>query len=54
MTATDVCTLLLYGDISEAWHHHLVISEKYVSIWDYNAKKFAVMKADAFLKMSKF
>jgi hypothetical protein len=48
MTATDVCTLLLYGEHSKTWHHHIVISEKYVSIWDYNAKRFVVMNAEVF------
>jgi hypothetical protein len=48
LTVTDVCTLLLYGEKSEAWHHHFVFSDNYVCIWDYNARGFVVMTQEAF------
>jgi hypothetical protein len=50
MTATDVCTLLLYGDKYDHFRHHFVITKEYVSIYDYNARGFAVMKAEIFFK----
>ena len=33
ITVTDVCTLMLYGKFT-TWNSHIVISEKYVSLWD--------------------
>jgi hypothetical protein len=32
MTATDVCTLMLYQKFAQ-WKQHIVVSEKYMSIW---------------------
>jgi len=33
ITATDICTLLLYGKLAN-WKQHIVISEKYVCMWN--------------------
>lgn len=53
MTPTDVCSLLLYGEYSDSWHHHTVISKEYVSIWDYDVKSFMIMKSKVFFKSYK-
>jgi hypothetical protein len=33
ITATDICTLMLYGEYAK-WKKHTVVGEKYVSVWD--------------------
>jgi hypothetical protein len=33
ITATDICTLMLYGKLTD-WENHIVVSEKYVCIWN--------------------
>ncbi len=42
ITATDVCTLMLY-EKSAAWKQHFVISENYVSIWNCNTDTLATI-----------
>lgn len=52
ITATDICTLLLYRDFTE-WKHHYVMGKKYVSIFDMEKETIAIMKRTAFEKPSK-
>ncbi|UMY64363.1 hypothetical protein [Flavobacterium sp. HJ-32-4] len=42
ITATDVCTLLLYGKIAK-WKNHIVVSDKYLSIWNCDLNSLFVM-----------
>lgn len=50
ITATDVCTLMLYGP-HVTWGQHLVMSEKNVSIWDCRKKELIVMTRKAWDKV---
>ncbi|UZR98851.1 hypothetical protein [Chondrinema litorale] len=49
--STDICTLLLYRDFVE-WKTHIVISKKYVSIFDMKKEKIITMKKKAWEKIS--
>jgi len=51
ITATDVCTLMLYERFAK-WGQHYVISEKNVSIWNCSANQLTVMTRDAWNKIS--
>lgn len=42
MTATDICTLLLYSKFAK-WKQHNVISEKYLNIWNCETEKLTVI-----------
>lgn len=50
MTATDVCTLLLYQKLT-GWKQHIVISENYVSIWDGNRQSLMAITKEAWNKI---
>ncbi|MBS1508116.1 MAG: hypothetical protein JSS79_15865 [Bacteroidetes bacterium] len=50
ITATDVCTLMLYEKYAH-WGQHYVISKKNVSIWDCNKNQLIVMTKKAWDKM---
>ena len=52
ITETDICTLLLYKDFVE-WDHHLVMSKKYVSIFDLEEESLQVMKTKDWKKLAK-
>jgi len=52
ITETDICTLLLYKDFVE-WDHHLVMSKKYVSIFDLKEESLQVMKTKDWKKLAK-
>lgn len=52
ITSTDICTLLLYGRFSKM-KSHLVMSKKYVSIWDCEKETLNVMTREAFEKIQK-
>lgn len=52
ITATDVCTLMLYEKIAK-WKQHLVISEKIVSIWDCEKNKLLAITKQAWAKIYK-
>jgi len=51
ITATDICTLMLYEKFAK-WKQHTVISAKYVSIWNCETDELLVVKREAFDKMS--
>jgi hypothetical protein len=50
VTATDVCTLMLYGKYAK-WGQHYVMSKKNVSIWDCDKDRLIVMTRDAWDKI---
>lgn len=50
ITATDVCTLMLYEKYAQ-WGQHYVISEKNVSIWDCKKDQLTVMTKKAWDKI---
>lgn len=52
MTATDVCTLMLYGRFTK-WQQHLVVSENYVSVWDCGKNTLLTLTKKAWLRISK-
>lgn len=52
ITATDVCTLMLYGPYS-GWDTHYVIGADYVSIWDVPKERLLVLTKNAWDKISK-
>lgn len=43
MTATDICTLMLYGKIAK-WQTHQVISPKYLNIWSCETNQLNVIE----------
>lgn len=51
ISATDICTLLLYKDYLE-WNQHIVISEKEVSIFNLDKESLFTMKKKAWEKIS--
>lgn len=51
ITATDVCTLLLYAPYAN-WSQHYVMSPKYISIWDCDKESLFVMTRKAWEKIT--
>jgi len=51
ITATDICTLMLYGKYAQ-WGQHYVISSKNVSIWDCKKDQLSVMTRKAWDKIN--
>ncbi len=51
ITATDVCTLLLYENFT-TWSQHIVISKNYVSVWDCKKNHLVILTAEAWKKIS--
>ena len=52
ITATDICTLLLYEKFAH-WKQHIVISQNYVSIWDCKTDKLVTLTRKAWEKTYK-
>ncbi len=52
ITATDVCTLLLYQQFAR-WKQHYVISQNNVSIWDCKSGKLVVLTREAWDRIGK-
>lgn len=50
ITATDICSLLLYGEYTN-WKQHFVFSDKFVSIWDVEKKSLLILTRKAFDKI---
>ena len=46
ITATDICTLMLYEKFAK-WKTHMVVSKKYVSIWNCETDQLSVITMDA-------
>jgi hypothetical protein len=51
ITATDVCTLMLYKHAT-GWKTHIVTSKNYVSIWDMKEGGLAILTLEAWRKIS--
>ncbi len=52
MTATDICTLMLYARYAD-WKQHTVVSEKYMSIWNCETQQLNVIPMEAMKKIWK-
>ena len=48
---TDICTLLLYKDYTD-WTQHIVMSEKYVSMFDIQKEELVILTRKAWEKIS--
>lgn len=51
ITSTDVCTLLLYGKMSN-WKQHYIISENFVTIWDIDSRNSVMLTKKAWEKIA--
>jgi len=52
MTATDICTLMLYGKFAK-WEQHIVVSEKYMNIWSCRTNQLTVIPKEVVDKINK-
>lgn len=52
MTATDICTLMLYAKFAK-WEQHIVISEKYMNIWNCKTDQLTVVPREVVDKINK-
>lgn len=52
ITSTDICTLMLYEKYT-GWKSYMVVSEKYICIWNCEYDTLAVIAKDAFDKIEK-
>lgn len=52
ITATDICTLMLYGKFAK-WKTHTVVSKKYMNIWNCTTNELTVITREAAEKISK-
>jgi hypothetical protein len=49
ITPTDICTLMLYAKFA-GWESHIVLSQKYVSIWNCDAETLTLMTWEEYEK----
>lgn len=52
ITATDICTLMLYEKFAN-WEQHIVVSEQYINIWDCKTNQLLVVTKEAMDKINK-
>ncbi len=52
ITATDICTLMLYEKFAK-WKTHQVVSQKYLNIWDCETDQLTVIPMSTFDKINK-
>lgn len=52
ITATDICTLMLYAEIA-GWKQHYVVTDKYFNIWDVKNQKLVITTKKAMEKILK-
>ena len=52
ITATDICTLMLYEKFAK-WKTHNVVSKKYLNVWDCETNELNVISMDAIEKINK-
>ncbi len=52
ITATDICTLLLYAKFAK-WKQHTVVSEKYLNMWNCESEQLTVIPRDVIEKINK-
>lgn len=51
ITATDICTLMLYEKLAK-WKTHTVVSEKYMNLWNCETNELTVLPMDTFKNIS--
>lgn len=51
MTATDICTLMLYEKFAK-WQQHIVVSEKYMNVWNCKTDQLTVIPKDVVDKIN--
>lgn len=51
ITATDICTLMLYGKAT-GWKNYYVASENYLNVWNISSDELFVMTMDAVRKIN--
>ena len=51
ITATDICTLMLYSGFAK-WKSHIVVSEKYINIWNCETNSLVVVTKEAWEKIN--
>jgi len=51
ITATDICTLMLYEKLT-TWQTHTVVSKNYISAWDCQKDQFAILTMDAWKRIN--
>ena len=49
ITATDICTLMLYEKFT-TWKQHIVVSQNYTSIWDCERNKLSIVTVEDWKK----
>ncbi|HAT77321.1 MAG TPA: hypothetical protein DCS19_10935 [Flavobacterium sp.] len=52
ITATDICTSMLYGKFAK-WKTHNVVSSKYLNIWNCETNELSVVSLNAIKKIQK-
>jgi hypothetical protein len=52
ITATDICTLMLYEKIAK-WKQHMVVSASYVSLWNCETDQLVILTKEAMDKIYK-
>lgn len=52
MTATDICTLMLYEKFAK-WEQYMVVSEKYMNIWNCRTDQLTVIPKEVVDKINK-
>lgn len=52
ITATDVCTIMLYQPLHQ-WETCMIVSEKYINIWNCKSNSLIFMTREAFDKIEK-
>lgn len=52
MTATDICTLMLYEKFAK-WEQHIVVSEKYMNFWNCKTDQLTVIPREVVNKINK-
>ena len=51
ITATDICTLMLYKKFAK-WKQHMVVSEKYMNIWNCETDELTVIPRETIEKIN--
>jgi hypothetical protein len=52
ITPTDICTIMLYAKLA-GWKQHMVMTPKYVNIWNCETNKLLTLPREIFEKISK-
>lgn len=52
MTATDICTLMLYEKFAK-WEQHIVVSDKYMNIWNCKTDQLVVLPKEVVDRINK-